>query len=165
MHKAWFVALALLAGVGQPAAAAPVTDGLLGDFVGDWVISGTTRGKPTATAAEVRPQFGGAFVELHVKDPAGKTPYEARVFFSQANDDAVVVHWLDATGGESSRTLGGGRFSGDRLDLTFAYPDGEMRNHLEYDRAHDRWRMLIETGPKDQPRIFSDWYFDRQKVR
>ena len=165
MFKTWLVVLAFVAGAATSAAAAPVTDGVLGRFVGDWTVSGTTRGKPAATAAQVRSEFGGAFVELHVKDPAGRSPYEARVFFGQADDGALVAHWLDATGGEMSRTLGRGQAAADRVDLVFAYPEGEMRNRLIYDRAHDRWRMLIEMGPKDQPRVFSDWYFDRAKSR
>lgn len=164
MYKAWFLALGLLAAP-HAAGAATVADGVLGRFVGTWAINGTTRGEPTTTAASVTTQFGGAFVELHVADPSGKNDYEARVFFGQGDDGAVVVHWLDGTGGGSSRTLGGGRVVGDRLDLTFAYPEGEMRNRLDYDRATDRWRMRIEMGSKDKPSLFSDWTFVRQPAR
>ncbi|MEW5685144.1 MAG: hypothetical protein AB1942_09510 [Pseudomonadota bacterium] len=163
--KAWILALGLLAGLPQAALAASASDGVLGRFVGTWAVSGTTRGEPTATAAEVSARFGGAFVEMHVADPTGKNDYEARVFFGQAEDGAVVVHWLDATGGGTSRTLGAGRIVGDHVDMTFAYPQGEMRNRLDYDRAGDRWRMRIETGPKDKPSLFSDWVFVRQPAR
>lgn len=159
------LAAGLLLGGAGAAGAAPVTDGVLGKFVGAWAISGTTRGEETATMAQVRPAFGGAFVELHIKDPSGRSDYEARVFLGQDEDGTVVAHWLDGTGGGSSRTLGTGRIVGDRLDLTFAYPEGEMRNQLSYDRAQDAWRMRIEMGPKAAPRVFSDWRFVRRAGR
>jgi len=157
--------LCLWAGLSQAAVAAPLADGVLGRFVGSWAVTGTTRGKPTVTGAEVSPQFGGAFLELHIKDPAGKLPYEARVFLGEAGDGTIVAHWLDATGGETSRTLGSGRIVGDRVELSFPYPKGEFRDRLEYDRTRDRWRLLIETGPKDRPATFSDWFFERATTR
>jgi len=157
--------LCLFISLSQAVAAAPLIDSVLRRFVGSWTISGTTRGKATASAAEVRPQFGGAFLELHIKDPTGKLPYEARVFLGEAKDGTIVAHWLDGTGGETSRTLGSGRIVGDRVELTFPYPEGEFRDRLEYDRVRDRWRLFIEMGPPDQPKTFSDWYFERTGSR
>lgn len=157
--------LCLLMGLSQAVIAAPLSEGVLGRLVGTWAITGTTRGEATVTGAEVRPQFSGAFLEMHIKDPTGKVPYEARVFLGQADDGSIVAHWLDGTGGESSRTLGNGRIVGDLVALSFPYPAGEFRNRLEYDRGRDRWRMFIEMGPKEQPKIFSDWYFERAAPR
>ena len=97
--------------------------------------------------------------------PSGKLPYEARVFLGEAKDGSFVAHWLDATGGETSRTLGSGRIIGDRVELNFPYQEGEFRDRLEYDRARDRWRLLIERRPKDQPKTFSDWDFERASAR
>jgi hypothetical protein len=144
-----------------PAWAAPPAWGVLDRFVGIWAVTGTTLGHPADTGAEVRPAFGGAFLELHVKDPKAKDAYEARVFFGQDAGGRVVVHWLDRTGGEYSRTLGAGQLTPDGARLVFPYPDGDFRDALTYDPAHDRWRLLIETGPKDKPQVFSDWWFDR----
>jgi hypothetical protein len=159
--RSWALAGALaLAG---PALAAPKpTDGVLAHFVGRWRISGVTLGKPAATGAEVEPRFGGAFLELHIKDPAGRDPYEAQVYFGSDAAGQLVVHWLDATGGETSRTLGRGRAEGDLVTLDFPYPDGDFRDRLTYDAAHDRWRLYIETGPAEHPRVFSDWTFERR---
>jgi hypothetical protein len=165
MHKWKLFGLCLLVTLPLPASAAPLTEGVLGRFVGNWTVSGTTRGEPTTTGAQVRPQFGGAFLELHIKDPAGKVPYEARVFFAETKDGSIVAHWLDATGGETSRTLGTGRIVKNRVELIFPYPGSDFRNRLEYEPLSDRWRMLIQMGPKDKPRTFSDWYFKRTKVR
>ncbi|WP_324750064.1 hypothetical protein SH591_00520 [Sphingomonas sp. LY54] len=153
--------LCVLLGVSQAGVAAPLSEGVLGRFVGTWAVTGTTRGETTVIGAEVRPQFGGAFLEMHIKDPAGKLPYEARVYLGQADDGSIVAHWLDGTGGESSRTLGSGRIVGDQVELSFPYRAGEFRNRLEYDRRRDRWRMFIEMGPKEHSKIFSDWYFER----
>ena len=153
-------ALALTVSISAAQAASP-TVGVLGRFIGDWRITGVTRGLPTQTSAQVRSAFGGAFLEMHIKDPAERSPYEARVFFGEDNRGALVVHWLDATGGETSRTLGTGTIKGDHVALTFAYPDGEFRDHLDYDRVTDRWRLVIEMGPRDHPAPFSDWTFDR----
>ena len=119
MLKLKLLSLCLLASISQAVMAAPLTDSVLGRFTGTWAVTGTTRGKPTVIGAEVRPQFGGAFLEMHIKDPAGKLPYEARVFIGQADDGNIVAHWLDGTGGETSRTLGSGRIVGDLVELNF----------------------------------------------
>jgi hypothetical protein len=162
MRLAWSaLGLVLLA---APAAAAPPAWGVLGRFVGDWTITGTTLGKPANTAAQVRSVFGGAFLEMHVADPkGGKDAYEARAFIGQDAKSALVMHYLDGTGGEYSRTLGAGQLTPDGARLVFPYPDGAFRDALTYDPAHDRWRLLIETGPKDAPKTFSDWWFERVK--
>lgn len=158
-------AVALGFALAAPAAHATTpADGVLGRFVGDWTVSGQTRGHATATGAEVRAQFGGAFVELHIQDPTGRSPYEARVWFGQDGAGKLVIHWLDATGGETSRTMGTGDIKGDSLMFAFPYPDGTFRDRLEYDRAHDQWRLRIETGDK-APVVFSDWLFTRRAGR
>lgn len=152
----------LLAAAAGPLAAAPSPAvGVLGRFIGDWTVTGVTQGRPTLTGAQVRPAFDGAFLELHIKDPAGRAPYEARVFFGEDDAGALVVHWIDGTGGETSRTLGTGSMKGDHVDLTFPYPGDTFRDRLDYDRAADRWRLVIEHGPKDHPLPFCDWSFDR----
>ena len=109
--------------------------------------------------------FGGAFLEMHIKDPAGAAPYEARVYIGRTDKGGLVVHWLDATGGETSQTVGTGELTADGARLVFPYPGNEFRDRLEYDRAHDRWRLFIEMGMRTHPQVFSDWYFDRLKPR
>ena len=63
-----------------------ITDGVLGHFIGTWSISGTTLGKPTTTGAQIQEDFNGSFLEVHIRDPAGKDWYEARVFFGEKQD-------------------------------------------------------------------------------
>ena len=75
----------------------------------------------------------------------------------------MVVHWLAGTGAETSETLGTGSIAGDVVTLTFPYPEGTFRDKLTYDAAHDRWRLFIEMGSLDHPKVFSDWYFDRSR--
>jgi len=157
------LACGLVLGGPVSALAAPKPiDGVLAHFVGQWSITGTTLGKPAVTGAEVEPEFDGNFLELHIKDPSGRDSYEARVYFGTDASGQLVVHWLDATGGETSRTLGGGQVQGDLVTLNFPYPDGAFRDRLTYDRAQDRWRLFIEMGPADHPRVFSDWFFKRR---
>ena len=50
---------------------------------------------------------------------------------------------------------------GNLVLIAFPYPDGAFRDRLTYDPLHDRWRLLIEMGPKGHPGTFSDWHFDR----
>jgi hypothetical protein len=145
----------------QSAAAASPTLGVLGHLIGDWAITGVTDGRPTLSGAEVREALGGAFLEMHIKAPSDRSPYEARVFIGEDDHGVLVVHWLDGTGGETSRTLGTGAIKGDHVTLTFPYPDGEYRDRLDYDHANDRWRLVVEHGPKDRPIPFCDWSFDR----
>ena len=87
------------------------------------------------------------------------------MFVGRKDDGQFLAHWLDGTGAETSRTLGHGALAGDTLQLTFPYPEGEFRDSLSYDRARDRWRLLIVTGPQQPPEIFSDWYFEREVHR
>jgi hypothetical protein len=161
--KSLALAFGLVLGASLPAFAAPKPiDGVLSHFIGKWSITGTTRGKPAVTGADVQPEFDGNFLDLHIKDPAGRDGYEARVYFGSDASGSLVVHWLDATGGETSRTLGGGQVQGDVVTLTFPYPDGVFRDRLTYDRTQDSWRLFIEMGPADHPKVFSDWYFKRR---
>lgn len=139
----------------------PVTSGVLGQLIGDWTITGVTRGQMTQTGAQVRSEFGGAFLEMHIFDPDKRSQYEARVFIGEDARGALVAHWLDGTGGETSRTLGVGAVKGNHVTLTFPYPGNEFRDRLDYDRAKDRWRLVIEMGPRDHAQLFSDWTFDR----
>ena len=160
------LAAVLIAVAGDACQAAPVGPGSVFDrLVGTWTVDGTTRGRPTSTGAEARSELGGTFTELHIKDPRGVDRYEARVFFGKQENGELVVHWLDGTGGETSRTLGSGAVNGDVVTITFAYPDGTFRDTFAYDRINDRWRLLILTGPRDHPRTFSDWRFDRAQGR
>jgi hypothetical protein len=155
------VLLAASIAAAQTASAASPSLGVLGHLIGDWTITGVTRGRPTLSAAQVHDVFGGAFLEMHIKDPSDRSPYEARVFIGEDAQGALVVHWLDATGGETSRTLGTGMIEGDHATLTFPYPDGEFRDRLDYDPSGDRWRLVTEMGPKDHPQPLCDWSFDR----
>ena len=150
-------------GCSASALAAPKpTDGVLGHFVGTWSITGTTLGKPTVTSAEVQPEFDGSFLELHIKDPTAPIGYEARVFFGSDSSGRLVVHWIDGSGGETSRTLGRGQIQGNLVTMDFPYPDGAFRDRLTYDSAKDSWRLYIESGPIDHPQVFSDWIFKRR---
>ena len=103
----------------------------------------------------------GAFLALHIHDPQGRNPYEADLFFGRTADKGVVVHWLDGTGGETSRTLGIGTETADALSFTFPYPGGTFYDRLSYDAAHDRWRLLIDKESGGHRTPFSDWFFDR----
>ena len=147
------------------AQAAQLSGGLLGHLTGNWDVSGTTMGRPTHTHADVTPVFNGAFLAMHVLDPTKQDHYEALVFFGETATRDLVVHWLDVTGGESSRTLGNGHIAGDLVSMTFPYPDGVFHDRLTYDPARDRWRLLVEVGAGAHPRLFSDWFFDRVKGR
>ena len=150
----------------QPSfAAPPVADGALAHLVGNWKVNGTTMGKPTSTRAEVRSELGGAFLAMHIKDPTGKDPYEALVFFGWLRDGGILVHWLDVSGGETSRTLGTGRVDRNEVKLNFPYPKDALRDSLTYDSQHDRWRLFIKDGPTHHQSIYSDWTLEPVRDR
>ena len=158
----------LFAAVSMSAQTAPtqeqnITQGVFGHLLGEWDISGSTLGKPTRTGAQVQPNCGGTFFELHIKDPARRDQYQARVFLGQKQDGRLVIHWLDRTGADTSQSLGTGKVSGDVVTMTFPYPEREFRDIFTYEPASDHWRLLIQTGPVDHPKVFSDWYFVRSK--
>ncbi len=83
-----------------------ISDGVLGQLLGTWTVTGSTLGRPTVTGAHVQEDFNGSFLEIHIEDPAKKDRYEARVFLGEKQNGDLVVHWLDGTGAEMSQTLG-----------------------------------------------------------
>ena len=155
------VAFAVCLPIAAAAQAPPLTGGAFEHLIGDWVITGVTRGKPTQTGAEVRSVFGGAFLEMHITDPDKRSPYEARVFIGEDAQGGLIVHWLDGTGGDTSRTVGTGTIKGNHITLKFPYPGAEFRDHLDYDRVKDRWRLVIDMGPPNHVEEFCNWAFDR----
>ena len=57
--------------------------------------------------------------------------------------------------------FGTGTIKGNHITLKFPYPGAEFRDHLDYDRVKDRWRLVIDMGPPNHVEEFSNWAFDR----
>jgi hypothetical protein len=146
-----------------PAAAQEATlagmDSLLERLVGNWEMAGEVRGHPAIYHLEARRVLRGRFVELHMVDVATPPQYEARVFVGvDSAGSRYVVHWLDNFGAAYSIPHAVGHATGDTIQFTFAYADGPFRDTFAYDRQHDRWNFLLESGDSTGAwRLFADY--------
>jgi len=70
------------------------------------------------------------FLQLHMKDSALPSRYEAIVLigFVHASGE-YVAHWIDTFGGKFS-AVGKGRRTGNSVEFRFEYPDGPFFNTL-----------------------------------
>lgn len=140
-----------------------ITRGVFSRLIGDWNVTGSTLGRPTITGADVHAEFGGAFIEVHIKDPAGKDQYEARIFFGQNKMVAWSFTGWTRLALTHHRHWERAKLRGNVVTIAFPYPEGQFRDTFTYEPASDRWRLFIQMGPADHPKIFSDWYFVRIK--
>jgi hypothetical protein len=156
------VAAALLAvACSHPAIAGTTLQAsVLDKLTGDWIAQGPLLGKPVCDAARARWVLDGQFLELSFNSKMPGRPYQAMIFIGQ-DGPALSVHWLDVFGGTFAKVLGAGELDKDGASLTFPYPDGAFRDRLSYDRPHDRWRLLIQTGSGAKTQVLSDWMFTR----
>ena len=122
-------------------------DSLIARLVGRWEMRGEVRGRPAVYDAVAQWTLGHRYLELHMRDRAAASPYEARVFIgSDTAKGRVLVHWLDNTGAAFSVPAGIGVVSGDTLRFEFAYSDGPFRDTFIYRRRTNEWSMVLERG-------------------
>lgn len=134
----------------EPACAKDARPGLLKALDGRWVMQGDVQGEPVTYALEVGPRLQCAFTELHMRDVAVPSQYEARVYVAaDAADASVIVHWLDSFGGRASIPHGVGRIDGRTIEFTVPYPGEPFRDVLTLDAAAGTWTFVIEAGQPD----------------
>ncbi|HEV8235771.1 MAG TPA: hypothetical protein VGP84_14275 [Gemmatimonadaceae bacterium] len=154
INRTSHIMLAVLIGLGasaataQPSEVAPnPANSVIARLVGRWEMRGEVRGRPAVYDAVGQWTLGRGYVELHMRDRAAASPYEARVFIgSDTAKGRVVVHWLDNTGAAFSVPAGVGAASGDTLRFEFAYSDAPFRDTFIYGRRTNEWSMILETG-------------------
>ncbi len=149
----WFVAVAFVgftkarSAVDAQAAPSPPTSELLDQLVGHWRMVGQVRGHPVTYDLEARRILDGRFVELHMKDVAHPSQYEALVFIGEDTlPKRVLAHWLDNFGAAYSVPHGQGAISGDTVQFEVRYPVMPFRDTFVFRRMDHTWIFRLEAG-------------------
>jgi hypothetical protein len=117
---------------------------------GSWVMTGTVGNKPVQYSAKAGRVLLGGFVELHMVDVGSPPKYEADVFIGfdpKAHD--YIAHWLDRFGAAGARVIARGEREGQRLVLTFPYPEGAFRDTFTWQPESGSWSLLLESQRAD----------------
>jgi hypothetical protein len=89
------------------------------------------------------------FLRLRMKDVNAPPEYVAQVFIGYDHQaEEYVAHWLDSSGGRSSKTLGYAQRVDNTLEFTFEYPDGPFRTKFEK-QTENRWHVHIRSKEDD----------------
>ena len=124
--------------------------GFLDAMAGDWIVTGTTLGKPIKYTLHGQRVLAGGFVRLDLVDTNNPLTYQADVYLSydrKKND--YIMHWLDQFGAAGARAVGEGRREGESLVIDIPYADGAFRDTFTYDPNAKRWRWRLEAQDKN----------------
>lgn len=137
-----------------PAAAqepdAPLQDPFLDDMVGTWTMTGHVMGDSVEYDATGTWVLNHQFLRLRMEDVNTPPEYVARVFIGyDGKNKEYVAHWLDSSGGRSSKTLGYGQLEDNAIEFRFDYPEGPFRTTFEQigdNTWHIRMRSKGDNG-------------------
>ena len=123
---------------------------LLRALDGNWIMTGSVRGKPVEYRMTAAPTLQNSFSELHMVDVQNPSKYEAQVFIgTNSKKTALYVHWLDIFGGEYSVPHGLGAVDGNVLQFTFPYESGSFKDTFSYHPETDEWDFVLESAKGD----------------
>lgn len=145
-------AVALVLIVMRSAHATPAADpdnALLDAMTGDWIVSGTTLGKPTTYTLDGKRMLKGSFVRLDMIDAKSPPQYQATVYIGyDADKHDYIAHWLDQYGAAGARVIGEGHRDGNTLVIQFPYEEGAFRDTFTYDSNAKTWSWIFESQGK-----------------
>jgi Protein of unknown function (DUF1579) len=120
-------------------------DSLLDRLTGRWQMVGAVRTRPATYSLRAEWVLNHQFLRLDMRDVADPPAYQAMVYIGYDNaSERYVAHWLDATGGRFSETLGYGQRVGSAIRLTLEYPDGPFHTTFTLDPAGRSWSVLMQ---------------------
>ncbi len=118
-------------------------------LTGNWVMTGTTMGKPVKFSLHGERALAGGFVRLALRDTKSPSQYQADVYVGyDAKKNDYVAHWLDQFGAAGARVVADGHRNDETLILVFPYDDGAFRDTFTFDPAVRTWDWLLETQAK-----------------
>jgi len=143
----------------------PFQDSLLDNIVGDWRVERRfASGRTAENTLHAELVLNHQFLELHYRDVATPSKYEAMVFVGYDNaSERYVAHWIDVFGGRFSETLGYGKLEeGNRaIRFVFEYPGGPFQNTFTFDPKTKNWSSSMRQKEKEQWSIFAEDKFIR----
>jgi hypothetical protein len=129
-------------------------DPLLQNLVGSWTVTRKIRGTIARNTLEAEWVLQHQFVQLHMKDVATPSEYEALVLIGfDGSTRRYVAHWCDNFGAQYSG-VGYGTRRGGVIEFVFNYADGPFHNTFTWDAESRTWTFLMEAEGKDGKRTF-----------
>ena len=129
-------------------------DALLQNLIGSWNVTRRIRGTVVGNTLEAEWVLQHQFVQLHMKDVAEPSQYEALVLIGfDSNKNRYVAHWCDSFGAQYSG-VGYVARTGNVIEFTFNYPDGPFHNTFSWKPDGNTWSFLMEAEGKDGKRTF-----------
>ena len=127
-------------------------DPFIENLAGDWKLTRKIRGKEVTNTVKAEWVLNHQFLQIHMKDAAEPSAYEAIVLIGYAYaDEKYVAHWCDTFGGKFS-ARGFGKRSGDSIEFEFHYPDGPFWSTFTWDSKSKEWTFRMESQDKDGTR-------------
>lgn len=141
--------LILSAPVAAHEAGETLEDPFLDDLVGTWTMTGHVRGDSIEYHARGGWVLNDQFLRFRMEDVNAPPAYAARVYIGYDREEQeYVAHWLDVTGGGSSKTIGYGQLENGSVQFNFDYPEGPFRTTFE--RKRDAvWHILMRSKGDD----------------
>src|SRR5271165_2551204 len=109
-------------GVPQP----PFKSDLLDQLAGPWDLMGTLRGQPVHEKATAEWVLGHQFLRIHRIQIDGPIEAVVHVGYDNVSERYVAVR-LDSLSARGSETIGYGIRDGDKLQFTYEYPSGPLK--------------------------------------
>jgi hypothetical protein len=142
---------------------APVTDLLLDNMVGKWVLKGTIGGQETTHDIVADWVLGHQYVQIREtsreKDTEGKPVYAATVFITwEQSINQYTCLWLDNTGngGLKAQAVGHADRNGDNIGFVFTISSSSTFNTtFSYDKSSDSWKWNMDSRENDKIEPFA----------
>jgi hypothetical protein len=120
-------------------------DDLISKLEGEWLIDRQVRGTTAKNTLSATWVLSHQFLQLHMKDTALPSRYEAIVLIGYIYASAeYVAHWTDTFGGKFS-AIGKGKRVGNSIEFRFEYPDGPFFNTFTWNPDLSTWQMRLES--------------------
>jgi hypothetical protein len=137
-------------GVPQP----PLHSDLLDQLIGNWDLTGAVRGQPVHERADAEWVLGHQFLRIHTKQIDGPVETVLHVGYDTVSERYVSIR-LDSFSARGSETIGYGIRDGDKLQFTFEYPSGPLKETWSWDAKERTWQFLVESKVKGNWTTFS----------
>lgn len=145
-----------------------LNDSLLDKLVGDWNVERKfPSGRTAKNFVHVEWVLQHEFVELHYKDVAAPSQYEALVLIGYDRiAKHYICHWADVFGGDYSTDGFAPRDqASNAMEFKFSFHDGELKNRFAFDPASGAWTSTIRQTEKGEWKLFCEDKFTRAVAR
>ncbi len=120
-------------------------DELISKLEGEWLVTREIRGTTVQNTLSAAWVLSHQFLQLHMKDTAHPSRYEAIVLIGYIYATGeYVAHWTDSFGGKFS-AMGKGKRVGNTVEFRFEYADGPFFNTFSWNPDADVWQMRLEN--------------------